>query len=78
MAGIDSSKIQRDTRFIYEKLVERQRTGFQDPDFFARVDAFISEGKKSLCVSVSFDPIFGLRDICQELERRSFGITSPV
>jgi len=48
MAGIDPSKIRRDTRFIYEKLVERQRTGFQDPVIFAKIDFFISEGQKSL------------------------------
>jgi hypothetical protein len=72
MAGIDSSKIQRDTSFIYDKLVERQRTVFLDPDLFAKIDSFISEGQKSLCVRVSFDTIIGLCDICREFELRSF------
>ncbi len=44
-----------------------------DPDLFAKIDYFISEGQKSLCVRVSFDTILGLHGICQELERRSFG-----
>jgi hypothetical protein len=73
MDNFNLRQIYRDTQFICEKIVERQRTGFKDPDFFAKVDAFIPEGKKSLCLSVSFDPIFGLHGICREFERRSFG-----
>jgi hypothetical protein len=72
MAGIDPSNIWRDTRFIYGSLAGRQITGFQDPVIFAKIDALVVEGKKSLGVWLSSNSIFGLRELCEELERRSF------
>jgi hypothetical protein len=72
MAGIDYSEIHRNTRFICDSLAGRQTSGFQDPVIFAKIDALVVEGKKSLCVRFSFDTISGLRELCEELERRSF------
>jgi hypothetical protein len=72
MAGIDPSNILRDTRLICEELLKRRQTGFLDQKFFDRVDDLIDEGEKSLGVICSGNPVFSLRNICQELKRRSF------
>jgi len=57
---------------IYEELDKRQRTGYQDSYFDAKIDVFLKESRKSLGVTVSSNKYFALQEICEVLEKRSF------
>ncbi len=73
MPGINFCQIIRDTSFICNKLSERQRTGFQNSYFYARIDEFLEESRNSLGATVTFKTICYLDELCEELERRSSG-----
>ena len=67
MAGIV-----QDIRFIRENVGRRQKKGFQDPKFCAKIDEFLKEAGKSLGMAVSSNEYYGLDEIYRVLEQRSF------
>lgn len=67
-------KICHSIDFILKKYGERRRTGFEgeEPELTRKIDELITESNKYLGKRFSSNHFFALRELEQELERRSF------